>query len=330
MMLILMLPKHGLFTQGNNNIIVALIDQGVTPNHPDLPNTRQVRLNNSNLADGDANNPSATANNNHGNACAGIIAATRNNSEGISGIAPNCRIMPIRIFNTNETGIAVDRVAAAINFARQNGAHIISNSWGYASANQNLHPAIVEAIRTATTTGRGGLGCVVVFAAGNNARHTVGDNGFVQFPANVNIQGVLTVGASDRDDFQADYSPTSNLIDIVAPSHRAYPPEVYIRQGRTGGIAGETFEIWTIDIPDNTGYNPYPNNPDWVHPPAAGEQLPAAGINFLSYTARMGGTSAACPQVAGVAALMLSIYPNLTQQQVFDILRACLKIFTSI
>jgi subtilisin family serine protease len=315
-------PEAWTITQGNNNIIVAVIDQGVTPNHPDLPNTRQVRLNNSNLADGDPNNPSATANNNHGNACAGIIAATRNNGEGISGIAPNCRIMPIRICNTDETGIAVDRVAAAINFARQNGAHIISNSWGYGSTNQNLHPAIVEAIRTATTTGRGGLGCLVVFAAGNNARHTVGDTGFVQFPANVNIQGVLTVGASDRDDFQADYSPTSNLIDIVAPSHRAYPPDVYIRQGRTGGIAGETFEVWTIDIPNNTGYNPYPNNPDWVHPPAAGEQLPAAGINFLSYTSRMGGTSAACPQVAGVAALMLSINPNLTQRQVFDILTA--------
>ena len=315
-------PEAWTITQGNNNIIVAVIDQGVTPNHPDLPNTRQVRLNNSNLADGDPNNPSATANNNHGNACAGIIAATRNNGEGISGIAPNCRIMPIRICNTDETGIAVDRVAAAINFARQNGAHIISNSWGYGSTNQNFHPAIVEAIRTATTTGRGGLGCLVVFAAGNNARHTVGDTGFVQFPANVNIQGVLTVGASDRDDFQADYSPTSNLIDIVAPSHRAYPPDVYIRQGRTGGIAGETFEVWTIDIPNNTGYNPYPNNPDWVHPPAAGEQLPAAGINFLSYTSRMGGTSAACPQVAGVAALMLSINPNLTQRQVFDILTA--------
>ena len=315
-------PEAWTITQGNNNIIVAVIDQGVTPNHPDLPNTRQVRLNNSNLADGDPNNPSATANNNHGNACAGIIAATRNNGEGISGIAPNCRIMPIRICNTDETGIAVDRVAAAINFARQNGAHIISNSWGYGSTNQNFHPAIVEAIRTATTTGRGGLGCLVVFAAGNNARHTVGDTGFVQFPANVNIQGVLTVGASDRDDFQADYSPTSNLIDIVAPSHRAYPPDVYIRQGRTGGIAGETFEVWTIDIPNNTGYNPYPNNPDWVHPPVAGEQLPAAGINFLSYTSRMGGTSAACPQVAGVAALMLSINPNLTQRQVFDILTA--------
>ncbi|MDP3915822.1 MAG: S8 family serine peptidase [Bacteroidota bacterium] len=321
-------PEAWTITQGNNNIIVAVIDEGVTPNHPDLPNARQVILNNSNLADGNANNPSPTANNNHGNACAGIIAATRNNNEGISGIAPNCRIMPIRIFNTDRSGITVDRVALAINTARQNGARVISNSWGYRSPNQNLHPAIVEAIRTAVNAG-----CVVVFAAGNTARHVFGDNGYVQFPANVDIPGVLTVGASDRDDFQADYSPTSALIDIVAPSHRAYSRELSncIRNIdptiQPFGIIGENLEIWTLDIPGDAGYNSFHGNnlADRFAacnciPLGCGALLPNAGNNFLSYTARMGGTSAACPQVAAVAALMLSINPNLTPQQVFDIL----------
>lgn len=323
-------PEAWTITQGNNNIIVAVIDEGVTPNHPDLPNARQVILNNSNLADGAANNPSPTANNNHGNACAGIIGATRNNNEGISGIAPNCRIMPIRIFNTDQTGIAVDRVALAINTARQNGARVISNSWGYRSSDQNLHPAIVEAIRSSVNAG-----CVVVFAAGNTARNVFGDNGYVQFPANVNIQGVLTVGASDRDDFQADYSPSNAIIDIVAPSHRAYSRELSdcIRNidpsKQAFGIIGENLEIWTIDIPGDAGYNSNhgnnlvaPFNACNCVPNACGALLPNAGNNFMSYTARMGGTSAACPQVAAVAALMLSINPNLTPQQVYDILTA--------
>lgn len=152
---------------------------------------------------------------------------------------------------------------------------------------------------------------MVAFAAGNFARHNQGIDHFAAFPSNVNVAGVLTVGASDRNDFQADYSPSDDDIDIAAPSHRAFPLQV-------GGIAGETFEVWSMDMSNNPGYNPWKDNAIVV--PPVGEQLPAAGINFLSYTGRFGGTSAACPQVAGVAALMLSINPNLTQQQIFNAL----------
>ncbi|MCX8490199.1 MAG: S8 family serine peptidase, partial [Cyclobacteriaceae bacterium] len=177
---------------------------------------------------------------------------------------------------------------------------------------------------------RGGLGCVVLFSASNSARQNQGDIGQIGFPSNVNIPGVITVGASERNDLQSDYSPTSNLgsvnnqvIDIVAPSHRAYPPTAY-PAGVVGGIVGETFEAWSIDIPANAGYNPWPQftagTTASVNPPAIGEQLPNAGVNFQSYTGRFGGTSHSCPVVAGVAALMLSANPNLTQQQIFDLI----------
>ena len=305
-------PEAWNTTTGNNNIIIAVLDEGVTADHPDLPNTRQVRLNGSNFADGDANNPSPTGNSNHGNACAGTIGATQNNNQGISGIAPNCRIMPIRIFNSNGTGITPDKLADAIDFARTNGASIISNSWGYPSDNPDYQPVIKDAIIAATTQGRNGLGCVVVFSAGNNLTN----NGYVHFPSNVDVSGVLTVGASDRYDLKAFYSPLGNpsslnnqLIDIVAPSHRAYSAQ----------IAGETYEAWSIDIPGSAGWNSV-HETDGGNLPIIGSILPNTGVNNLDYTGRFGGTSYACPQVAGVAALMLSINPNLTQQQVFDIL----------
>lgn len=113
-------------------------------------------------------------------------------------------------------------------------------------------------------------------------------------------------------------SPNNQIIDIVAPSHRAYPPEAYFPE--TGGIAGEGFEVWSIDIPGNAGYNQW-NNANFPRvAPAFGEVMPDFGVNNLSYTGRMGGTSSSCPEVAGVAALMLSINPSLTQQQVFNIL----------
>jgi subtilisin family serine protease len=320
-------PEAWPITMGSSSVIVAVIDQGVTSNHPDLPNTRQVRLPGSNFLPAVPNNdPSPDGYSNHGNACAGIIAATRNNNEGIAGIAPNCKIMPIKI--SNDATFASDaHVANAITFAKNNGAQVISNSWGYVVRNSdgtavepspNLIPAIVTAINDAVTTGRGGLGCVVAFAASNSANHVMFSNGIVSFPANVNIPGVLTVGASDRYDRQANYSPSTDLaspnnqvIDIVAPSHRAYPCQ----------IDHESYEIWSLDIPGTSGYNSWHGVGDCnVNPPELGETFPSSGTNYLSYTARMGGTSAACPQVAAAAALLLSLNPNLTQQQVFNIL----------
>ncbi len=292
-------PEAWGITTGCSDIIVAVIDQGVTSNHPDLPNSRQVRLNGSNFGAGDANDPSPTGNDNHGNACAGVIAATMNNNQGIAGIAPECKIMPIR---TDNTTMPPD-MADAIEFAVDNGADILSNSWSYPSSDQNLHPEIVTAINYALSND-----CVVIFSAGNTANHAGNSNGYVRFPANVNISGVVTVGASDRNDNQSNYSPTSSLVDIVAPSHRAYP----------SGISGETLEMWSIDIPGNTGYNPWPA--DGTHPPATGEILPSTGTNNLAYTSRFGGTSHSCPVVAGVAALMLSVNPDLSYTDVFNII----------
>jgi subtilisin family serine protease len=130
-------PEAWSVTLGNNNIVIAVLDEGVTSDHPDLPNVRQIRSNGSNFADGDANDPSPTGNSNHGNACSGIIGATQNNNQGISGIAPNCRIMPIRKFNIDGSGITDQKNADAIEFARTNDADIISNSWSYNSYDPN-------------------------------------------------------------------------------------------------------------------------------------------------------------------------------------------------
>lgn len=154
-------PEAWDLSLGNSNIVVAVIDEGVTSNHPDLPNSRQVRLNGSNIAssvDGTPDNDPSPVNsphsgNNHGNACAGIVAASHNNEIGISGIAPNCKIMPVRI----AWGQSSSHYADAIIFAHNHGADIISNSWGGGSYSAAIVTAIEDAIDD---------GVVVVFAAG--------------------------------------------------------------------------------------------------------------------------------------------------------------------
>ncbi|MCB0570640.1 MAG: S8 family serine peptidase [Phaeodactylibacter sp.] len=298
-------------TRGSNTIRIAVLDEGVVSNNNDLPLARLDILPGCNFASGSPNDPSPVGDGAHGTACSGIIAAEHDNGEGVSGVAPFCRIMPVRI----PFGLVSSSVYAnAINFAWSNNADVLSNSWGYNSTADI--PVITAAINSAATSGRGGIGAVVVFSAGNTAHHAGSNNGFVSYPGNVAVATVLTVGASDRNDQQANYSPDGAALDVVAPSHLAYSSQ----------IAGECFEVWSTDITGADGYNDSPGG--FGGPcPALGEMLPNAGVNFQDYTGRMGGTSAACPEVAGLAALMLSVTPSLTPAQVFDcITQSCDKV----
>jgi subtilisin family serine protease len=297
-------PEAWDISTGSNTITIAVIDEGVERTNNDLPTARLNIINGSNFASGSANDPDAAGDGAHGTCCAGIIGAQQGNLEGVSGIAPQCIIMPVRI----PFGIVPDATYAnAINFAWQNGADVLSNSWGYSSTVDR--PVITAAINNAITMGRGATGSVVVWSAGNTANHNNGNNGIVTYPGNVAVANVITVGASDRNDNQANYSPTSADVDVVAPSHRAYSSQ----------IAGESFEVWSTDIIANAGYNSTKQN-DGGALPVVGAFLPSAGTNFQDYTGRMGGTSAACPEVSGVAALILSLHPTYTPAQVFNII----------
>lgn len=303
-------PEAWDITKGNPNIVIAVIDEGVTANHPDLPNTRQIRLPGSNIGaqhdSSDPNDPKPIHNDldgsNHGNACAGIIAATQDNGIGVSGIAPLCKIMPIRV----AFGKGISQYADAIEFATIHNADIISNS--YSIRDSRIYPSIVVAIKNALQNN-----IVVIYSAGNSADHVRGDKGEVEFPANTSkeLVDLIAVGASDRNNQQANYSPTDsyNPVDLVAPSHTAY----------NSRITGEAYNVWSIDIPGDLGYNTW-RKPSTFPLPAVGEMLPSTGSSPLNYTGRMGGTSSAAPQVAGVAALMLSVNNCLSNKQVKNIL----------
>ena len=305
-------PEAWDLTKGNEDIIIAVIDDGLIANHPDIPLSRQLRLPGSNIfwnydpLNSDPDNPSPIWNDglnvleNHGNMCTGIVGAEQDNNQGISGIAPECKIMPVKItyykYNQPES-----LYGDAITFAHDHGADVISCSWGWEEGECTAEDEITIAIEDALNGGS-----MVIFAVYDDEKkvnHYENLNANAGFPANANIEGLINVGASDRNDEQANYSPTSIYIDVVAPSGKS-----------NNRIPGESKEVWTTDFLGNDGNNPWPFQ-NW-DPPELGEELPNSGTNYKSYTGRFSGTSAAAPQVSGCIALALSINPALNVHQI--------------
>ncbi len=252
---------------GSRDIVVAVLDQGIELNHPDLaenafPNSFNTITNTS---------PSVVYGN-HGTACGGIVAASRNNNTGVSGIAPNVRLMDVSHTLTFTPNVRQE-LANGINWAWMNGADVISNSWG---SNALASVLIDNAIANALSTGRGGLGTVVVFAAGNT-------NSSVIYPASSNPDIVAVAAMSpcgerknpascDLETFWG--SSFGAQIDVMAP-----------------GV-----KIPTTDRQGALGYSP------------------------TDYAPAFNGTSSACPLVAGISGLILSINPCMNHDQVEDIL----------
>lgn len=227
-------------------------------------------------------------NDTHGTSVGGIIAASQDNGNGGAGIAPGVILNIVRIFRrtyppdsySGTQAASCVQTAAAINWAWQYASSdVINNSWGGGAPCNEL----TNAISDAQSKGRGGKGSVVVFAAGNTSSREEGIIGSVEYPATLTTSlNIISVSAIDRYGLAADYAP-NGPIDVVVPSGRY-----------TGDCIGE---VVTIDRYGAPGCNDGPNGDE-------------------NFTSTFSGTSAAAPQVSGVAALMLSYRPSLTAAQV--------------
>lgn len=213
---------------GSPNIVVAVIDSGVDTAHPDFAAPGKI-VNSFDVIDNDTN-PYPDGLDAHGTACAGVIGAVANNNRGLSGVAPGVGIMGIRML---DFGYTLLDEAEAIDYAANNGADVISNSWGPADGlgiPQPLPDSTRVAIDFAADSGRGGLGCVIFWAAGNGDESADLD-GYASYDK------VISVAASTDQDLRSFYSDFGTTVDICAPSN--------------GGING----IATTDISGPDGYS---------------------------------------------------------------------------
>lgn len=271
---------------------IAVIDTGIDIDHEEFRSSGKI------VAPFDATlrtaNPRPGPRENHGTACAGV--ACGDGLFGGSGVAPKARLIPIRL----ASGLGSMAEARAFEHAAQNGADIISCSWGPEDGDPGdpsdpLHNEVValpdstrEAIEFAVNNGRAGKGCVVLFAAGNG-NESVDNDGYASFSK------VIAVAASNDSGKRSFYSDFGNAVWCSFPSNDIVP-------ARTEGI-------WTTDRSGPAGYNP------------GGSTF--GGDTAGNYTNSFGGTSSATPGAAGVAALVLSRNPALRGDEVRDILKRC-------
>jgi len=260
---------------GSRDVIVAVLDDGVDIDHPELDaqiwrNPAEFEngldddgngciddingcnvLNDPPTGDVDAD---AEGTDYHGTFVSGIIAAESNNGSGAAGIARGVQIMPVRTLNATGIG-TTEQLAAAVLYAARSGADILNLSLALPPQGGICpnDPIVEAALREAHDE----LGATIVAAAGNHNKSCV------SFPAASQYAiGVSATGPPWNPDIRADFSSWGPEVDVAAPG-------MEIVSTAPGGVYRK------------------------------GE-----------------GTSFSAPMVSGAAALILSRYPSLTNEQV--------------
>ena len=202
--------------RGSSDVVIAVLDTGVDYNHADLRGNiwiNEIERTGLPGVDDDHNgyvddvrgynfvaaSSDLLDDHGHGTACAGLVAAVGNNGTDIAGVCWAARIMPVKILTSAGDGTAADAVPA-IYYAVDNGADIISGSWGGAETSNALQDAIAYALDQ---------GVIVVAAAGNTGSDTP------YYPAA--YPEVISVAATESNDHRWPSSNYGDWVDIAAP-----------------------------------------------------------------------------------------------------------------
>jgi hypothetical protein len=205
-------------TLGDPQVIIAINDDGVDLHHPEFADKLEPELNYPSTWEADM---AAGTFAGHGTSVTGVAAAKAGNDVGGAGVCPGCGILPHLLGPITDGGFQLTDAEVAQGFEDMvdAGAWVINNSWGYetgdpvlafsSTAVPGLASVVAASFEYAETNGRGGLGTVIVFAAGNSND--------VLDPMTA-YSKVVSVAAVDDLGLKAYYSSFGPENDIAAPS----------------------------------------------------------------------------------------------------------------
>jgi serine protease len=190
-----------------SGVLIAVVDTGVDLDHPDLKNKILPGINL-------VNSGPPMDDHGHGTLIAGVAGAETGNSEGIASVAPDASILPVRVFDA-EGSATSSRVVKAIRWAvdeaaRRKSKLVLNLSFvGEAPAQGQTGLLGVQAVRRSIESAAA-QGAVVVTASGNEGQPQTA------FDAESH-QGIIVVGAYDRQDRCAKFTNYGAGLDILAP-----------------------------------------------------------------------------------------------------------------
>ena len=278
-------------------VLVAVVDMGFQLDHPELVN-RAAGAPHFNFFKGTSSGAPYSSTASHATAVAGLVAAESGNSRGVAGVAPQAGLASWVIFGVSSLSggetVASDEQLMQMFAYASNRVAVQNHSWGSVSTEQTALGDLEDAgIENAVRFGRGGKGVVMVRAGGNDRESSinVNDDGLANDPRAVAVAAVRLDGRA------CSYSDQGACLLVGAPSGDTLDTN---GDGYPDAVDPTAPDVYTTDRTGNLGYTT-----------GTGDASSYTGFN---------GTSASSPQVAGVAALILSANTNLSYRDVQQIL----------
>lgn len=201
-------------TSRGEGVMVAILDTGVQSDHPDLVGQFAETPKNFTSSQGSFDIAG------HGTHCAGIVAGS-DNGEGIVGVAPKCKLLIGKVLGDDGSGYG-EWIAAGLDWAAEQGAHVISMSLGSPYPDPIIHAAIQRATKK---------GCLVICAAGNSGPRNPTD---IDYPGR--FDEVVAVASIRKGGELSQFSSRGPHVAFAAPGEQilsTFPTSRYAKLSGT-------------------------------------------------------------------------------------------------